>query len=71
MKRFHMLSQRGILKEHLSAGHSISRVTAMAQFGILNLPARISELRKEGFKIETEMRVCEGNTYAKYFHKKD
>lgn len=69
MKKFHTKSQVDMLKEHFDNGHSISRITAIAQFGILNLPARITDLRKKGYPVVTEMRVCEGALYAKYFHK--
>lgn len=69
MKKFHTKSQVDMLKEHFDNGHSISRVTAIAQFGILNLPARITDLRQKGYPVAVEMRMCEGTHYAKYYNK--
>ena len=69
MKKFHTKSQVDMLKEHFDNGHSISRVTAIAQFGILNLPARITDLRQKGYPVAVEMRMCEGTLYAKYYNK--
>lgn len=69
MKKFHTKSQVDMLKEHFDNGYSISRVTAIAQFGILNLPARITDLRQKGYPVAVEMRMCEGTPYAKYYNK--
>ena len=41
--------------DHLSKGLTINRLQGWQYLGILELPARISELRKQGHNIKTEM----------------
>jgi len=40
-------------KEHLLEGKPLTRLEAMIFFGISNLPTLISEMRKQGWRIET------------------
>ena len=48
------LKQKDIILEWLESGNSLTRLTAWEELGILEAPARISELRKEGHEIETD-----------------
>ena len=48
-------SQRERLLSHLQSGESLMRVEAWSRLGILEAPARISELRSMGHDITTEM----------------
>ena len=47
-------SQRERLLEHLQSGKSLMRLEAWEQLGILEAPARISELKSQGYDIKTE-----------------
>jgi len=40
-------------QEHIVSGEPITRLEAMVLFGIANLPDLISELRKQGWRIES------------------
>ena len=42
------------LREHLASGQPITRLEAIALFGVSNLTHIISSLRKEGWMIESE-----------------
>jgi hypothetical protein len=48
-------TQRERLLAHLQSGSSLMRVEAWSKLGILEAPARISELRSMGYAIKTEM----------------
>ena len=50
-----MNSQKNRLLRYLESGKSITRLTAWSQLGIIECPARISELRAEGYEIFTEL----------------
>ena len=52
--------------DFLRSGHSLTRLEAMVNMGIGNLPARIKELRCEGYGIETRMVERNGKPYARY-----
>lgn len=41
------------VKEHLAEGKPISRLEALALYGVANLPDVVSELRKQGWVIES------------------
>ena len=41
------------VKEQLLAGHPITTLEAVAVFGVSNLTARISELRKDGHAVQS------------------
>jgi len=43
------------VKEHLASGHPITRLEAIVLFGISNLTDVISELRKQGWVVESRI----------------
>lgn len=47
------LSQKEIILRHLQENGMLDRITAFNYYGIFESPARISELRGEGYDIET------------------
>lgn len=49
------MSQKARLLEYLQAGNTLRRLDAWNELGILEAPARISELRAQGIEIKTEM----------------
>ena len=50
-----MKSQKERLLDYLKAGANISRLEGWDRLGIIELPARVSELRQEGHEIQTDM----------------
>ena len=65
------LTQRDKIIRHLEAFETITPMEAILDYGIMRLASRISELRKEGYVIYTEMvhgynRFDEKTRYAKY-----
>lgn len=60
-------SDKEIILEYLLTHGELSALTAWKEFNILtSLRSRISDLRKAGHKITTEMVSCNGKTFAKY-----
>jgi len=60
-------TQNNKILQHLLNGHSITPIQALEKFGCFRLGARIFELRKQGFYIDTEtVDNGEGNKFAKY-----
>lgn len=57
------MSQRDRLVEHFDSGKTLTRLDAWRKLGILEAPARISELRGAGYPIVTEM-VTVKNRYG-------
>lgn len=55
--------QKNTILSWLQSGKCLTRITAWEELGILEAPARISELRKEGFEINT-MRVEVSNRHG-------
>ena len=51
------------LLEYLQAGNSLMRLEAWSMLGIIEAPARISELKSKGHNIKTEM-VTVKNRYG-------
>lgn len=49
------MTQRDQVLQHLIRAGSISPLQAIQMYGITRLAARINELRKEGFPIQTSM----------------
>lgn len=41
-------------KEHLAAGQPITRLEAMVLYGVSNLPDVVSEMRRQGWVIESQ-----------------
>ena len=72
VRRSDMESQNRRILEHLQAGKSITPLEAIPLFGCYRLSARIKDLRKKGFEIETDM-VSHVNSngekkrYARYY----
>lgn len=52
---FGNLNQSQRILKYLSMGKTLTRLNAWARLGILEAPARISELRAEGHNIHTKM----------------
>ena len=59
------LSQREMIKAHLLQNKSITPIEALEKYGCFRLASRISELRREGWDIETETNPV-GKQYAVY-----
>ena len=51
------MSQKNRILEHLSSGKTLTRLDSWSALGVLEAPARISELRSEGYRITTTMRT--------------
>lgn len=47
------MTQKARLLEHLQEGKTITRLNGWQLLGIIELPARISELKREGWPIVT------------------
>jgi len=52
------MTQRSRVREYLEAGNKLTRLSAWDELGILECPARISELRREGMEIITKRKVA-------------
>lgn len=50
-------SQKSVILAHLKRFGSIDPLTALREYGVYRLGARIADLRKEGHVITTEMMV--------------
>ena len=48
-------SQESAILEWLRAGNSLTQLDALNRFGCLRLGARVFQLRKDGYNIESEM----------------
>lgn len=58
--------QARLVLRSLEAGRSVTRVTAM-HYGVMNLTARISELRNAGYEITCTMRRdVAGDRYGEF-----
>lgn len=49
------MGQRERILQHLQAGRTLTRVDSWTELGVLEAPARISELRAAGHPIVTEI----------------
>lgn len=49
------MNQKQRIKEYLESGKILTRLNSWSELGILECPARISELRAEGHNIKTKM----------------
>lgn len=61
------MKQKQRILEFLNAGHTLTRLNAWHELGVLEAPARISELRQEGHPITTKM-VAVTNRYGEKVH---
>lgn len=61
------MSHEQLIINHLKRHDHITMLEALGVYRIFNLRGRISDLRKKGYKIHTEMkRDATGKTYAAY-----
>lgn len=66
-KKVTLTCQQAKLVEHLFAKRQpITPLSALVNYGIARLAARIHELKKLGFKISTTMKSMNGKRYASY-----
>ena len=59
-------SQNKQILKHLKSGNSISGIDALNKFGCFRLPARIHDLRRQGYNIRGIM-VYDGNKRYKVY----
>lgn len=60
-------SQCAQILKHLQDGKTLTAIESLSMFGCFRLPARIDNLRQEGYKIETEMiRLENGKRIGRY-----
>ncbi len=50
-----MKSQKERILDYLKSGKVLTRLNSWEELGVLEAPARISELRQDGYAIQTEM----------------
>lgn len=60
------VSQRLQVLRHLAKGHSITPLQAFLRFNCLTLSQRISELKREGWRIHSKLVNVDGKHVAKY-----
>jgi hypothetical protein len=48
-------SQKERIRTYLDSGKTLTRLNAWSELGILECPARLSELRYEGYPVRTKM----------------
>lgn len=61
------ISQRDLVRRHLSSGKTLTQAEARQVYGIERLAARVAELKKDGLPVKTMMRHDElGVKYARY-----
>lgn len=49
------MTQKQRILEYLQSGKTLTRLNSWSELGVLEAPARISELRQENWPIETNM----------------
>lgn len=65
-------SQNSAILKDLLKGRKITSLDALTRYGCLRLAARIENLRKRGYKIETQQVVTDaGKNIARYFIRKE
>ncbi len=57
------MTQKKRILDYLKSGKLLTRLNSWSELGVLEAPARISELRQDGWPIETEMYAVE-NRYG-------
>ena len=50
------MSQKDRVLQYLKQGKTLTRLNAWDELGVIETPARISELRQEGHEIQTSMK---------------
>lgn len=61
-----LTNQKYQILNHLQSGKKITPLEALDQFGCMRLASRISELRDEGYPIETKMMSDKEKRWAEY-----
>jgi len=61
-----MSSQAELILADLQKGQTITPLDALRRYGCLRLAARIDDLRREGYTIETRMRRSGRKHWAEY-----
>lgn len=61
-----LTNQKYQILNHLQSGKKITPLEALDQFGCMRLASRISELRDEGYPIETKMMSNKDKRWAEY-----
>lgn len=61
-----LTNQKYQILNHLQSGKKITPLEALDQFGCMRLASRISELRDEGYPIETQMKANKEKRWAEY-----
>jgi|BioPla2DNA2_1021312.scaffolds.fasta_scaffold41146_3 hypothetical protein len=66
-------SQKAKILDYMRQGHGITPIDALRMFGCFRLGARISEIKKDGWIVRTEMVKDDltGKRYAMYSLPKD
>lgn len=60
------MSQEQQILEHLKAGHALTPIEALQQFGCFRLGARIHDLKQRGYAIDCEKVEQGGKRFARY-----
>ena len=61
------MSQNAAILAHLEAGNTITPAEAYAKFRTLALHSRIAELRKQGYRIDGEIRTQGRTRWGEYW----
>lgn len=61
------MSQSDEIIDYLKSGQSLTSLDALYKFRVMRLAARIEQLRKQGYQIETEIVKSDGKKWAKYY----
>ena len=60
------MTQTEAIRDHLIRHNSITPLQALKKFGCFRLAARINDLKKEGFRVQSTMVERDGKRYARY-----
>jgi biotin operon repressor len=52
-----MMTQKDRILHYLQSGQRLNRLVSWSRLGVLEAPARISELRADGYPIKTQMKT--------------
>lgn len=61
-----IMTQTDAILDHLKSGRSITPLEALELYGVFRLGARILDLRREGYDIQTDMILHNKKHFAKY-----
>jgi len=61
-------SQNAKILDHLMSGRTLNQLEALELFGCMRLPARITELKQQGWNIDCKMvkNIFTGKIYGQY-----